>query len=122
MFYDNFKKICDARGLKPTPVIQASGCPSSSIGRWKNGGMPNGDSVLKLSNYLQCSTDLLLTGHEYTPNEADALSVDEKKLIQMFRVLPEEKKEWIFDMARVAYDKEIQKEAQPEKSHAQLLG
>ncbi len=122
MFWTNFKNVCDKKGVKPTPVLKECKISTGSISRWQNGGSPNSDAVIVLANYLQCSTDLLLTGHEYTPNETDALSVDEKKLIQMFRVLPEEKKEWIFDTTRVAYDKEIQKEAQPEKNHAQLLG
>ena len=65
MFWDNFKKICDEKGLKPTPVLKECGISTGSIGRWQKGASPYADAVLTIAEYLNCSTDVLLRGSEY---------------------------------------------------------
>ena len=52
MFWDNFLRICNEKGLKPTPVIKAAGLATSSIARWQGGAAPNSDSLIGLSKYL----------------------------------------------------------------------
>ena len=59
MFWDNFKKICDEKGLKPTPVLKECGISTGSIGRWQKGASPYADAVLTIAEYLNCSTDVL---------------------------------------------------------------
>jgi len=56
MFWDNFKKICDEKGLKPTPVLKECGISTGSIGRWQKGASPYADAVLTIAEYLNCST------------------------------------------------------------------
>ena len=57
MFWDNFKKECDDRGLKPTPVLKECGISTGSIGRWQAGSSPNADAIIAIAKYLNCSTD-----------------------------------------------------------------
>lgn len=60
MFWDIFYKVCIEQGTKPNPVAKQIGISSSTVTSWKNGGIPNGETLLKLSDYLGVSTDYLL--------------------------------------------------------------
>ena len=53
MFWDNFTKLCDEKGLKYTPTMINAGLASSSIARWQAGSAPNGNSLVKLAEYLR---------------------------------------------------------------------
>lgn len=67
-FYDNFVSVCTSRGLKPTPVAVACGVSNNSASKWKGGTIPNGETIIKLAQYLNCSTDRLLLGRDPVPN------------------------------------------------------
>lgn len=41
MFYDNYLKICEERGVAPTRVLVDLGISKSAYGHWKNGGEPS---------------------------------------------------------------------------------
>lgn len=92
MFWDNFKKVCDEKGLKPTPVIKAAGIASSSIARWQNGTSPNGDSVIAIADYLKVSTDLLLRGEEFCQTSSGFVSTEEMDMLRQFRALSDDMK------------------------------
>lgn len=109
MFWDNFIKLCNERGLKPTPVIKAAGLASSSIARWQGGAAPNGDSLINLAKYLNCSIDYLLTGCEFAPAGNNKVSREEMKMLEMLRCLPEQSQEFIYDSIEAAYEKEIKR-------------
>lgn len=90
MFWDNFKEICDMKGLKPTPVLKECKISTGSIGRWQAGSAPNSDAVIALAEYLNCSTDLLLTGSEYVkPGEPQPLSHMNQTYLPCFVLCPE---------------------------------
>lgn len=118
MFWDNFKKICDERGVKPTPIIKAAGLASSSIARWQGGAAPNGDSLIDLAKCLNCSIDYLLTGHEFSDSNAPTVSYKETRMLEMFRCLPEQSRDFIYDSIQTAYEKEIQRKETASKSLA----
>lgn len=118
MFWDNFINICNERGLKPTPVIKAAGLASSSIARWQGGAAPNGDSLINLAKYLNCSIDYLLTGSEFSKSDEKKVTHDELKMLEMFRYLPETSQEFIFDSIKTAYEKEIQRKEASSQSLA----
>lgn len=60
MFWDIFYKVCIEQGTKPNPVAKQVGVSSSTVTSWKNGGIPNGETLLKLADYLGVSVDYLL--------------------------------------------------------------
>lgn len=60
MFWKKFETLCFQRSTKPNPVGKEIGISSGIITKWKNGAIPNGDSLLKLANYFDCSIDYLL--------------------------------------------------------------
>ena len=118
MFWDNFKKICDERGVKPTPVLKECGISTGSIGRWQKGAAPYADAVLTLAEYLNCSTDMLLRGSEYIKSGERQASTDELKMLEMYRYLPEASQEFIYDSIETAYEKEIKRKEASSQSLA----
>lgn len=118
MFWDNFKKICDEKGVKPTPVLKECGISTGSIGRWQKGSSPYADAVLALAEYLNCSTDILLRGSEYVNLNVQSITYEETKMIEMFRCLPEQSRDFIYDSIQTAYEKEIQRKETASKSLA----
>lgn len=60
MFWDIFNKICENNNTKPNTVAKNIGVSSATCTKWKNGAIPNGETLLKLADYLKVSTDYLL--------------------------------------------------------------
>lgn len=60
MFYQRILKLCAERGVKITNVIAKMGMGSGNLSKWKAGGIPRGESLSKLADYFQVSTDYLL--------------------------------------------------------------
>ena len=67
MFWERFYKLCEKAGTKPNPLGKNLGISSGVITKWKNGGIPNGDTLAKIADYLDCSVDYLL-GRTDNPN------------------------------------------------------
>lgn len=118
MFWDNFKKICDEKGLKPTPVLKECGISTGSIGRWQKGASPYADAVLTLAEFLNCSTDILLRGSEFSRSGERQISSDELKMLEMYRYLPESSQEFIYDSIETAYEKEVNRKEASSRSLA----
>ncbi len=60
MFWERFYGLCRRCGKKPNPVGKEIGLSSGIISKWKAGGIPNGETLMKLSKYFHVSTDYLL--------------------------------------------------------------
>lgn len=94
-FWEIFNDLCNSKGTKPNPVGKKIGVASSTITQWKNGSIPNGETLIKLADYLDCSVDYLLgrtssSNLKLTINEKNSspeLSEDEQKMIDIFKCL-----------------------------------
>lgn len=64
MFFEQLKKACKMRNISVTAVITQLNISKSNATNWKNGTMPNGEVVVRLSELLEVSTDFLLKGFE----------------------------------------------------------
>lgn len=105
VFYNNFKKICDAKGLKVTPLVEECGGTKGSIGGWKKGVYPNSEMVMKIAIRLNVSTDYLLFGEERSNIN---ITEDELNLINAYQNLSQQGKEYIqhqMTMAKEFYKK-----------------
>ena len=61
MFWENFYKMCMARGTKPNPVAKEIGISSGILTKWKvTGALPSCENLVKIADYLDCSVDYLL--------------------------------------------------------------
>lgn len=67
MFWNIFYQTCEKKGTKPNPVAKELKIASSTVTSWKNGSIPNGETLLKLADYLDVSVDYLL-GRTDNPN------------------------------------------------------
>lgn len=60
MFYDSFKKFCDAIEKTPTSVAKEIGFSANAPHAWKNGKIPSSKSVQRIADFFGISTDELL--------------------------------------------------------------
>ena len=67
MFWKRFYNLCMRSGKRPNPVGKEIGLSSGIISKWKNGGIPNGETLMKLAKYFDVSVDYLL-GRTDNPN------------------------------------------------------
>lgn len=60
MFWERFNELCTEHHTKPNPVVKELGISSGIITKWKNGSLPNSDTLLKIADYFNVSADYLL--------------------------------------------------------------
>ncbi len=60
MFWDRFYELCTKLNTKPNPLAKEIGISSGVLNKWKNGTIPNGETLCKIANYFNCSVDYLL--------------------------------------------------------------
>ena len=61
MFWQRFYDLCISNGTKPNPVAKKIGISSGTLTKWKTQNvLPNGETLKKLADYLNCSVDYLL--------------------------------------------------------------
>lgn len=84
MFYERLRQICAEKNTTVTKMLHDIGLSSANTGYWKKGQFPKGDALIKISEYLNVSIDLLLTGKYVTD-----LDNDENKLVELYRSVPE---------------------------------
>ena len=103
-FYERLRNICSEKNTTVTKVLHEIGLSSANTGYWKKGQLPKGDALLKISEYLNVSIDLLLTG-EYTTD----LNDDENKLVSFYRSVPDKAKYKVLcdfeEICRIEIDK-----------------
>lgn len=113
MFFEQLKKACEIRNTSVTAVTMQLNISKSNVTNWKNGTTPNGDIIIRLSEFLGVTTDFLLKGtdeqsvfnntisnsnnvevnsikNENTYNNGEAYELSEitKELINIFENLP----------------------------------
>ena len=90
MFYEQLKKACKNKNTSVTAVLKKIGIGAANGTYWKNGSIPASDTVVQLAEFLNVTTDYLLTGKE---NQATTLSTDEQELLESYRQLASNNKE-----------------------------
>lgn len=91
MFWERFYNACKRKGVNPTPTVKELNIAAGMVTKWKSGSIPNGETLIKISNHLECSVDYLL-GITDEPNilaNLGDMTPHEKKLIAAYRNKPE---------------------------------
>jgi len=93
MFYELLQNLCSKKGTTVTAVLKLLNISTSKGTAWKNGSIPNGEIVKKISDYFEVSTDYLL-GKEGTSNNIVLDKEDEEILLlaRKTKELPEEER------------------------------
>lgn len=60
MFYENIKIMCKQNKISITKLCSEIGLSSGVLSKWKSGSIPNGETLIKIADYLNCSVDYLL--------------------------------------------------------------
>lgn len=60
MFWERFYTLCLENNTKPNPLAPIIGVSSGALTKWKSGTLPNGESLIKIADYFDCSIDYLL--------------------------------------------------------------
>lgn len=109
MFFDNFVRLCEQKGVKPSRALTDAGVPKSAYSYWRaeadigNDAKPTNQNAVKLAQYFNVSVDYLLTGEQKeNPPQQPQSEVDadikwiEQKLVEM----PKEKREALMKLIK----------------------
>ncbi len=77
MFWERLYSTCLQKGYKPNTLAKAIGLSSATATKWKNGAIPNGEALIKIADYLDCSVDYLLGRTDNPDIQKTALSESE---------------------------------------------
>lgn len=106
VFIANVKEKCKALNTTPTAACIKSGAGKNLISNMKNGEKASYKRIELLASYLGCSISDL-TGEKIEPTvQDDGLTEEEQWLINMFRRLTPEQKEFVLGAVQAAADKQ----------------
>lgn len=91
MFFDQLEYLCKKNDITVSGLAKQLGMSTGTIAKWKNGAIPNGETILKFSQYFGTSTDYLLTGKLQTSD----LCKDEIEFLGLFRSLSDSSKKHV---------------------------
>ena len=70
MFYEQVKSLCDSRRIAITALARKLHLSPSAPNNWKEGTLPKAETIMKISEYFNVSTDFLLYGEDRHSNSA----------------------------------------------------
>ncbi len=97
-FFSRYEALCRGRKETPNSVARQLGVSSGSVTAWKRGAAPRNETLSKIADYFEVSTDYLL-GKTDLSEEADVAFYGE------YRELTQDEKEAIRRMVRLMLDK-----------------
>lgn len=109
MFWERLCELCTIHNCKPNTIAKDIGLSSAIATKWKNEGtLPNGETLIKIANYLNCSVDYLLGRTDNLIENTPSLTVDSTtyKILTISQSLPEAQKEELLSFARYLKEKQ----------------
>lgn len=107
MFWDRFYMMCTVVGKSPNSVCKELGFSNATATKWKNGSVPKGETLKKIADYFQVSTDYLLTGD----NQSGGMVMS----IPHFDSISDKIAEDITEKVMKSIESEIQAKKEPEQ-------
>lgn len=78
MFYDVYLSLCSRIGKKPGVVAEELGINKSNVTNWKkNGYTPRGETLQRIADYFNVSTDVLLNQKKAETASSERVISDE---------------------------------------------
>jgi len=111
MFYERLKAICKEQHTSVSAMLTDLNLSTGSTGRWKRGGLPNGEILVQIADYLHTSIDYLIFG-EYRTN----LNEEQLKLLELYESTPERAKYKVLCDFETIVNQEIEKFAQKKEA------
>ena len=104
MFYDEFVKRCNEKGVSRTKACIDCGVSRTAWHKWEHGAIPNGTTLNKIASYFGITVGQLLGDEEQ--KETPALSEEDELKLQVAAYwgggedLPREELDELWDDAR----------------------
>lgn len=106
MFFDNFVKLCEQKGIKPSRALTEAGVPKSAYSYWRreassgNDAKPTNQNAVKLAQYFNVSVDYLLTGEqkENPPQQQSEVDAAVERIRRKLESMPTEKREALMNL------------------------
>ena len=107
MFFDNFVRLCEQKGVKPSRALTDAGVPKSAYSYWRaeagigNDAKPTNQNAVKLAQYFNVSVDYLLTGEQKeNPPQQPQSEVDAalERIRRKLESMPKEKREALMNL------------------------
>ena len=107
MFFDNFVRLCEQKGVKPSRALTDAGVPKSAYSYWRaeagigNDAKPTNQNAVKLAQYFNVSVDYLLTGKQKeNPPQQPQSEVDAavERIRRKLESMPTEKREALMNL------------------------
>ena len=81
MFYEQVKALCDAKNIKITGLARLLHLSPSAPNNWKEGSLPKAETIMKIAEYFDVTTDFLLYGNNRTANNT-VISASNSAIVQ----------------------------------------
>lgn len=63
MYYENFQRLCEKKGVKPKAVSEATGVSTATLSSWKTGRYtPKPDKLMKIADYFGVPLSEIMRG------------------------------------------------------------
>ena len=107
MFFDNFVRLCEQKGVKPSRALTEAGVPKSAYSYWRteagagNEAKPTNQNAVKLSQYFNVTVDYLLTGNQKeNPPQQPQSEVDAavERIRRKLESMPKEQREALMNL------------------------
>lgn len=107
VFFDNFVKLCEEKGVKPSRALTDAGVPKSAYSYWKteasvgNDAKPTNQNAVKLAQYFGVTVDYLLTGRQKeNPPQQPQSEVDAavERIRKKLESMPKEQREALMNL------------------------
>ena len=111
--YERVQKLIQEQGLTVKQLERECDLANATIRRWET-QTPNIESVRRVAQRLHTSLDYLVNGSSPNANEeplvCDGIPLNEAEadLIAMYRLLPEQHKEEVFDLVHFKYKRIVE--------------
>ena len=87
MFIDILQKLCNERGISVYKATTEIGLNRSAVAKWKNGAIPNGETLQKFAQFFGVDIDYLLGETSDRETVSDDPELDE--LLDRLKTRPE---------------------------------
>ena len=107
MFFDNFVRLCEQKGVKPSRALTEAGVPKSAYSYWRteassgNDAKPTNQNAVKLAQYFNVTVDYLLTGNqkENPPQQPQSdVDVAVERIRRKLESMPKEQREALMNL------------------------
>lgn len=107
MFFDNFVRLCEQKGVKPSRALTEAGVPKSAYSYWRteassgNDAKPTNQNSVKLAQYFNVTVDYFLTGNQKeNPPQQPQSEVDAavERIRRKLESMPKEQREALMNL------------------------